>query len=220
MKRVTLFLFAGLFALAILPGPVLSASKKGTKTIKKCQDAAGRWHYGDNASAACADSKVMIINKEGIKTGVIDAPLTKAELKEREHEKAQAEQAKEQAKRDELLLSTYAHEADITYIRDRKVAQLNSLISASQDTLKPLRATLQRLEAQAQSEQESQKAVSKHTQNALEQTRSQIAKHEKAIEQRRQEQAAIKAQAAKDLKRYRELKGEPPKEKEAAATKQ
>jgi hypothetical protein len=220
MKRVTLFLFAGLFALAILPVPALSASKKGSRTIKKCQDATGRWHYGDNASAACASSKVMIINKEGVKTGVIDAPLTKAELKEREREKAQAEKAKEQAKRDELLLSTYPHENDILYIRDRKVAQLDSLIKASQDTLKPLRATLKRIEQQANAEQKSHNSVSEQTTKEIARTRSQIAKHKKAIEQRRQEQAAIKAQAAKDLKRYRELKGEPPKEKEAAVTKQ
>lgn len=208
MKTITLCLVSGVCALTLAAVPALSASKA---EIKKCRDATGRWHYGDNAAAACANSKVTIINKAGVKTGVIDAPLTAAELKEREKQQAEAEAAKEQAKRDELLLTTYSHEADILYIRDRKVAQLESSIKASTDTLNPLRATLQRMEAQAESERKANNAVSEQTEKALEQTRSQIAKHEAAIAQRRKEQQAIKAQAAKDLARYRQLKGETPK---------
>lgn len=212
MKKATLCLVSMLSAAAVILPPTAESARKQGATIKKCQDATGRWHYGDTASAACADSKVTIINKQGVKTGVVDAPPTAAELKEHEKQQAEAEQAKEQKKRDELLLATYGREADITYVRDRKVAQLESLIKASQDTLKPLRATLARLEAQAATEQKSQNGVTQRTAKELERTRSQIGKHEAAIAQRREEQAAIKAQADKDLKRYRELKGLTPKE--------
>lgn len=207
MKKATVAAFAGLCALAMLPLPAAPASK-AAGSIMKCQDANGRWHYGDTAAASCAQSKVTVIDQQGIKRGIIDAPPTAAELKEREAKKAEEERAKEQAKRDEVLLTTYSHEADILYIRDRKVAQLDALIKANQDTLVPLRATLKRLQAQAESEQKSGGTVSEQTTKALEQTNSQIAKHEEAIVQRRQEQAAIKAQAERDLARYRELKGE------------
>lgn len=206
MNKAILAAFAGFCTLALLPLPAAPASK-GAGTIMKCKDATGRWHYGDSAAASCAQSKVTVIDQQGVKRGIIDAPPTAAELKEREAKKEEEERAKEQAKRDKVLLTTYSHEADILYIRDRKVAELDASIKASQDTLIPLRATLKRLEAQAEGEQKSG-AVSEQTTKALEQTKSQIAKHEEAIAQRRQEQTTIKAQAARDLARYRELKGE------------
>jgi hypothetical protein len=207
MKKATVAAFAGLCTLAILPPPVLPASK-GAGTILKCQDASGRWHYGDSAAASCAESKITVIDQQGIKRGIIDAPPTATELKERQEKKEEEERAQEQAKRDEVLLTTYSHEDDIFYIRDRKVAQLEASIKANADTLIPLRATLKRMEAQAEAEQKSGGAVSEQTTKALEQTKSQIGKQEAAIAQRRQEQAAIKAQAARDLARYRVLKGE------------
>ena len=202
MKAITASLLAAVLAAALQP--VSAAPEAGG--IKKCRDAAGKWHYGDNAAAACANSKVTVINDHGIKKRVIDAPLTEAELKAQQQKRDEVEEAKEQAKRDEILLSTYAHEADIIYIRDRKLVQLESMIKASTDTLSPLRAALSRLEAQAAAEQKSSKAVSEQTTEALAQTRSQIAKHEAAIKQRRQEQETIKAHAQRDLERYRELK--------------
>ena len=201
MQRITLSLIAVIFAASA--APVIAASGA---TIKKCQDATGKWHYGDTAAAACAQSKITVIDKQGIKKDEIAAPLTEAELKQRDQKQAADEDAKEQAKRDELLLATYSHEADIIYIRDRKVAQLESMVKASTDTLTPLRASLTRLEAQAAAEQKSSKVVSEQTARELEQARSQIAKHEAAIAQRRQEQEAIKQQAARDLERYRALK--------------
>lgn len=191
---------------AIAALPALAAPGSSSPTIKKCRDATGKWHYGDTAAKACAHSKVTEMSEQGVKKREIAAPLTEAELKQREEKQAEVDQAKEQAKRDELLLATYAHEADIIYIRDRKIAQLQSMIKASTDTLNPLRATLTRLEAQAEAEQKSSKAVSEQTAKALEQTRAQIARHETVIVQKRQEQEAVKAQAEKDLERYRALK--------------
>lgn len=218
MKKATLSLIIGLAVVTIPPiTATFAAGQKSSLGIKKCRDATGQWHYGDTAAAACANSKVTVINQQGVKTGVIDAPPTAADLKQREAKEKEAKRAEEQAKRDQVLLTTYAHEDDITYIRDRKVAELESVIKASQDTLKPLRATLKRLEAQADSEQKSQKSVSEQTTTEIKRTRTQIAKHEEAIAQRRQEQEDIKVQAQKDLVRYRELKGE--SDKKAATTK-
>lgn len=210
MKRALLLLVPALVATAVLPAPAVAADTKGP-TIKKCRDATGRWHYGDTAAAACANAKVTVINEQGIKKREIAAPLTRDELKAREQQQVEAQEAKEQAKRDELLLATYAHEADIIYIRDRKLAQLESVIKASIDTLIPLRATLARLEAQAAAEEKANNSASEQTTKALEQTRSQITKHEAAIAQKRQEQETIKTQAQADLERYLELKSHTPR---------
>ncbi|MBI3574508.1 MAG: hypothetical protein HY083_02450 [Gammaproteobacteria bacterium] len=214
LAHVTLVLLLLGFA---LPLSATAADPKGTgKLIKKCQDAAGKWHYGDNADVACAKSKITEISQEGIKKKETAAPLTEQELKERELRKDEIEnerkQMEKQKRQDELLLSTYSHEDDISYTRDRKLAQLENSIKASEETLKSLRAVLVRLETQASEESGGGKTVPPQTAKNIAQTKSQITNHEAAVQSKRQEQEAVRKQAAADLERYRELKKAPVKQ--------
>ena len=192
--------------------PAINAhAAKGGMTIKKCQDATGMWHYGDTAADECAKSKITVMTEEGTTKKVIAAPPTAAELKERaahqEATDAARQKAEEQAKKDELLLATYGGESDITYIRDRKIAQIESSIKASEDTLKSLRAVLQRMETRSGDDAKGGKGgVDETTLKNIEMTKAQIARHESLIAQKRQEQDAMRKQYAEELKRYRELK--------------
>ena len=190
------------------------------QTIKKCKDATGKWHYGDTAAAECAKTKVTVLSDEGTTKKVIAAPPTEQELKEREsqQESIEAEQvrAQEQKRKDALLLSTYGVEDDINYIRDRKIAQIEAQVKASEETLKPLRAALTRMEAQAVDEGKDAKTAEATTKN-IELTRGQIARHEGAIAVKRQEQEALRQQYAEELKRYRELKKKSPTAATSAA---
>lgn len=202
----------------LLPAFVANAEK--APAIKKCQDATGRWHYGDTAAGECAKSKITVITEQGTTKKVIAAPPTEQELKEREarRETEEAEQKKvqEQAKKDALLLSTYGVENDIIYIRDRKIAQIETSIKASEETLKSLRAALMRMEAQAADESKGGKAgADQSTAKNIEQTQAQIARHEAVVATKRQEQEALRKQYADELDRYRELKKTQPA-KEAA----
>jgi hypothetical protein len=193
----------------LLSGPGAHAASGKSSTIKKCQDATGKWHYGDTAADECAKSKVTVITEKGTTQKVIAAPPTEAELKEREEQRetVEAEQARaeEQARKDSLLLSTYGVEDDIIYIRDRKIAQIETSIKASEQTLKPLSAALARMEAQAVDESKDAKAAEATAKN-IEMTRNQIARHEAAIATKRQEQEALRKQYTEELERYRELK--------------
>ncbi len=194
----------------LLPLSAGAADVTKGKLIKKCQDAAGKWHYGDTAAEECAKSRVTEISETGVKKKEIAAPPTEQELRERETRRGEIEreqkQAEEKKRRDELLLSTYGHEDDIAYTRDRKLAQLESMVKASEDTLKSLRAALARLEAQASEESRGGKALPAQTAKSIAQTKSQISTHEAAVQAKRKEQEAVRQQAAADLARYRELK--------------
>ncbi len=186
------------------------AAEKGI-TIKKCQDATGLWHYGDTAADECAKSKITVMTEEGITKKVIDAPPTEEELKQRaahqEAADAARQKAEEQAKKDRLLLATYGSENDITYIRDRKIAQVESAIKASQETLKSLQAALARMQAEASGDTKGGKGgADETTLKNIELTRAQIAHHESLITQKRQEQEDLRQQYAAELVRYRELK--------------
>ncbi|MFQ5994335.1 MAG: hypothetical protein ACE5K1_04525 [Acidiferrobacterales bacterium] len=215
-KPLSIILLAGFLALGLTTIDLGAAGSK----IKKCKDAQGKWHYGDRAAEECARSRVMELSDEGVTTKVIDAPLTKDEVRQRDEQQALAEeerrQAAEQARRDRQLLQTYGHEDDIIYIRDRKLTQINYTITATTRTLRPLRDTLERMEAEAGKVQSKGKPIPKDMVADIERTRAQIARHEAAMRGMRREQDAIKQQAAEDLKRYRELKqdqarGAPPK---------
>ena len=204
MKKIPILL-AVIAALGLaVPTFTVEAAK-----IKKCKDAQGKWHYGDHAARECERSKIIELSDQGVKTKEILAPATEEELAARELEKAEVEELKkraaEQAKIDRQLLATYGHEDDIIYIRDRKLVQIESTISAATATLKPLRAALVRMEEEAAATKAgSQPAKDLNAQ--IIKTKQQIARHETAMAAKRKEQEAIRAHADADLKRYRELK--------------
>lgn len=207
MRFLRALYFLLLLGLAL---PLAAADAKNGKLIKKCQDASGKWHYGDNAAEECAKSKVTEISQQGMKKKETAAPASEEELEARERRREELEQegkrVEARKRRDQLLLSTYDHEDDINFTRDRKLAQLETSIKASEDTLKSLRGALARLETQAAEESRGGKAVSPQTAKGIAQTGNQIAAHEAAIQTTRKEQEAIRKQAAADLERYRELK--------------
>lgn len=205
--------------------PTINVQAAGM-TIKKCQDATGLWHYGDTAADECAKSQVTVMTEEGATKKIIAAPPTEAELEQRaanqKAEDAAHQKAEEQAKSDALLLSTYGGENDITYIRDRKIAQIESTIKASEETIKSLQAVLARMEAQAPGEAKGSKDGKDNGTSLkdIEMTRAQIARHEALIAEKHQEQENLRQQYAEELKRYRELKKQAPDQATVPATSQ
>jgi hypothetical protein len=203
--------------------PVMVVHAASGLTIKKCKDATGQWHYGDSAAQECAKSKITVMSDEGTTKKVIAAPPTAEELKEREArqetEGAEQQRATDRAKKDALLLSTYGGEDDIIYIRDRKIAQIETSIKASEETLKTLRAALTRMEAQAADEGKGDKAADQSTLKNIEQTRKQIARHAGVVTEKRMEQEALRKQYADEMERYREIKKNQAAKAPAAAVK-
>jgi hypothetical protein len=203
MKPLLSCLIAATFAIS--SATAVAQTSKEAK-INKCQDATGKWHYGDTADEACARSKITVINNQGIAKKEIAPPATAEELKRQEAREAEIAMAKERAKQDAILLSTYSHEADITFVRDRKIAQIEANIKASNATLASLRKSLERAQEQEANERKAG-AVSEQTAKMVRQNEQQVQSHEAAIAKMRQEQEQVKQRAEADLKRYRELRG-------------
>jgi hypothetical protein len=183
-----------------------------TVKIKKCQDATGKWHYGDTADEACHQSKIIEINKRGVETKQIAAPLTEEERKAKELEQAEKEKeaqlAAERKRKDKILLGTYTSEADITAMRDRKLAEIDAQIRGSQATLKTQQDALARLQAKAKAEGNG-KPASEQTLTGVAKTETAIAKQQAFIQTKQQEQEIVKQQFQADLERYRQLKTKP-----------
>jgi len=210
LSRLALTLLASSLILHGLAG---AATEGKSPRIKKCQDAAGRWHYGDTADESCARSKVLELNKHGVRTSEIAAPLTELELKMKAVQAAAEAEAKkhteEQAASDRQLLATYGHEDDIAMARDRKIADIDASIKATEETLSSLRAAYARSRAQAADESAGGKKISAETQKELVNTQNQIRSHEALIAAKHSEKEKIRATSTAELARYRELKSRP-----------
>ena len=206
MKRKLMVILTAVVAVWSVHG---GAADNKTR-INKCQDAQGRWHYGDTAAAACAQSKIEVMDQRGLRVKEVAAPPSAAELKAREADGQAAERAKqqavEQAKRDKQLLATYGHEDDIALGRDRRLADVKAQMSTIESTLDTLRATLTRMQTQT------------GTAENIAKTEAQIAKQEAFLAERMREQESIKARYTEELTRYRELKGAAPAKTVTAPT--
>jgi hypothetical protein len=219
----TIFTILVVFLFAVISPVSVADDKKGSR-IRKCQDVAGQWHYGDSADEECARSKVIELDTRGVKRKEIAAPLTETELKTREQNREQEEKARkiveEQQRRDQQLLATYALEDDIIMTRDRKISDFEAQIKASHETLKSLRASLEKLQKQASEEQRTAKQVSPQTTKTISNNEAQIAKHEAYVEKMKREQEATRVQYQTELERFRELKRKPLPATGAADSKQ
>ena len=96
--------------------------------IAKCQDANGKWHYGNFAADVCAQSDITHMDGQGNIVGRDSRPLTDAEQlqaeKEAEQEaRVQAGLDTERADR-ERFLEIYESEQDILRMRDRKLESI------------------------------------------------------------------------------------------------
>ncbi|MDH3282101.1 MAG: hypothetical protein OEQ18_13365 [Gammaproteobacteria bacterium] len=166
-------------------------------TIKKCQDAHGKWHYGDFAAQACAQTKITEIDNQGLKVKEQDAPPTAAELQERRDQAADAEKAATAARERELLrkriLGTYDSEESIVRTRDNRVKALNQAIETDRKLRGRLVARLNRIKRD-QSLADDAESV-KH----------QIAEYDNAILSKEEMRQSIVARFAEELALYRSL---------------
>ena len=101
--------------------------------IKKCQDAEGRWHYGDVAVRACENSKVTTLSKSGFVKAEKEAPKTQQEIEVDQQELVRLE--KERLEKEELenervrILTVYESEEDIDRQRESRLATLDNSIA-------------------------------------------------------------------------------------------
>jgi len=152
------------------------------------------------------------MNKRGIETKEIAAPLTEQERKanklDQTEKEKEAQLAAERKRKDKILLSTYTNEADIIATRDRKLAEIDVQIRGSQATLKNQQDALARLQAKAKVE-ESGKPRSGQTLTSIAKTEAAIVKQQAFIQTKQQEQETVKQQFQADLERYRQLRTRP-----------
>lgn len=191
----------------------LGASMPSAAGLYKWVDENGEVHYGDAIPPDQMSSEHRELNEQGVTVNKVNRARTKEEIAA---EKARAEQEKRQreeaaaqatmrATRDRVLLDTYLTEQDMIDARDRKIAAIEGTIQITERSLKSAETTLQTFAQDAKDHEPGTPAHDK-AQTKIKEAQDQVAALQRFIGERRQEQAALRAQFEADLKRFRELK--------------
>ena len=171
-------------------------------TIKKCQGADGKWHYGDFAASECAKTKITEIDDQGLKVKERAAPLTAAELEERHKTAADKKLLAKQARERELLrkriLGTYDSEESILRTRDNRVRSLNQAIDTDQKLRSRLTARLKKIQGE------------QGLTGEVESVQNQIAEYDHAILAKEEMRQSIVQRFDQELALYRSLISGPP----------
>ncbi|MDH3689453.1 MAG: hypothetical protein OEU36_08235 [Gammaproteobacteria bacterium] len=177
--------------------------------ITKCQDAEGKWHYGDYADEECAASGLHteIDENSGLKLGEEGPPPTAEETKAEEDARAAQEAAEraaaEQKAREDKLLSIYESEQSIITARDTRLESVDNMISINNDLRQGLVEQLAKLEELRQSTSE-RDAANELDQN-IAKTHAQIAEYDAANKAKLAEREEIERKYNLDLANYRKI---------------
>ncbi len=173
------------------------------QTIKKCQDANGKWHYGDHAAFECEQSsRITEIDEEGRQVGEVEAPPTQEELDAKLHAERQLSEQENtdanQKRLDQRLLITYENPESILLTRDALLAAIDSAVDADRDLKDQLTDELRRIEASG-GPNAAENAAS---------VKQQIADFDEAIQARLAAKEIAKNRYEMEHRRYKELTGD------------
>lgn len=185
--------------------------------IEKCQDELGNWHYGDSAAAACAESKITVLDNKGVKVKEIDRPPSHEELEAREAEKKrlqeQALYEKERAIARQRILRVYPDEASILRARDQRIEGLDKNIALNEQLLGELRLRKKKLDdAPVPKDEKAKKRQDRQKSNV----QYQIDEYSGSISKLREDREKVQKKYATILEEFYDLTGTGPAQTGAA----
>jgi len=179
-------------------------------TIECWHNDQGVRECGNAVPPEYSQQRIEVLDEHGVVVDVRPAAKTKAELaQEARRKKAEQERKKReaaQARRDEILLSTFTSEHDITMARDEKLKAIDGIINVTRGTVNVLQDKLERLQKRAANIERAGRTPPKQLVDSMDSVGRQIRNKQAFIEKRREEKKDVRQKYAQDMKRFRELK--------------
>lgn len=195
--------------LPALPSPHAAEPTAG-KPVYRWVTPNGEVHYGDRVPTEYLDLERSVLNRQGLVVKTIEAAKSQQQLDEAERLGRLADQdtqrRKESAAYDNMLLNTFASEAELLAARDNKLAILEDAIRATGTRTAEQKAYLLGLLNEAIRLRNEGQPMSLKLRSDIDLYRRQIAINDGYITSRRDEQAQLKKRFTVDLVRYRTLK--------------
>ncbi|GJL80888.1 MAG: hypothetical protein DHS20C01_05220 [marine bacterium B5-7] len=175
------------------------AGVTSAQSITKCQDAEGKWHYGNYAATECGDAPITRLSESGVTEEINKSPPTveelQAEMEAREAERDALLKREENARIDALLKSKYPDEAAIIGIRDQQLAELRKQMTFNQTQLVLLNKELAALPP----------PKNEIDQQEIHDLEQRIARFERAVEQGQSAVNTTESDYKTLLERYRQI---------------
>lgn len=205
-------MLAAVALLLLLAGTAVTAQP----TLYRWVDDDGVVHYGDRVPPEYAHQSRHRLNQQGVEVGFEEGALSDEQRSEQARTAAEAEEQRraraEVARRDRMLLDTYLSVQDIENLRDQRLELLESQIQVTEIYLDNLRQRLARLHKEASrfhpySDNEDARPIPDNLAQEISQTLRSISAYEATLARTREEQEALRTSFARDITRFRELKG-------------
>ncbi len=190
----------------------------------KWTDEHGVVHYGTSVPPEYKDRAHQRLNQQGVVVAETDRAKTEEELKA-EMEAAADEAARqaaieERARNQQLLLTTYAGESDISATRDQRLEVVDRAIDASRAYISGRTRHLQRVLDRAAQLESRGHNVSDALRSSIDEIRRQISDQEGFIAEKEAERVELIDYYDVELERYREAVEERRKAREQAQSRQ
>ena len=185
--------------------------------VYRYHDARGVMHVESTLPPGQAQSGYEVLDRRTLKTLAVVAPAPSAqELAEQERRQrgaaaaqrsAQARQrdAAQQMYRDQMLLQTYASEAELIRLRDTKLETMALVLDSVQKTAGHLRSNLAQMDATVVEHEAAGRVPPVALRDARATPASDLAEQAQPPERIHADQAALPAPVESDLNRYRRL---------------
>ena len=189
--------------------------------VYRYYDARGVMHVESTLPPGQAQSGYEVLDRRTLKTLAVVAPAPSpqelAEQKRRRREAAAAQaaaqssaqarqrDATQQAYRDQMLLQTYATEAELIRLRDTKLETMALILHSVEQTVGHLRSNLAQMDATIIEHEAAGRAPPVALLDARATTAADLAEQERAAGRIHADQAAIRDTFESDLNRYRLL---------------
>jgi hypothetical protein len=207
----------------LLAGAWTAAQAAEPLRVYRYYDARGVMHVESVLPPGQAQSGYEVLDRRTLKTLAVVTPapspqeLVEQERRRREAAAAQAaaqrsaqarqRDAAQQMYRDQMLLQTYATEAELIRLRDSKLESTALILRSVEQTVGHLRSNLAQMDATVVEHQAAGRVPPADLLQARARTAADLAEQERAAERIHAEQAAIRDTFESDLNRYRLLMG-------------
>ncbi|MEJ2360567.1 MAG: hypothetical protein P8Z75_03940 [Gammaproteobacteria bacterium] len=200
-----------LLAASLVTAVAAGSAQAAGVNIKCWKNDLGIRECGNSVPPEYSQKRIEVLNDRGIVVKVIQPPKTPEQLqKEQEQalrQKQKAEAKKQQQRQDNILLNSYATERDLIMARDTNVKAAKAELDIAQSNLKMQQNVLEQLQNKAGDYERRGKQPPKRLIKRIDSTKQNIASKQATIHQREQSMKAMKARYARDLARFRKLKG-------------
>ncbi|MCM2337431.1 MAG: hypothetical protein NDI59_01795 [Lysobacter sp.] len=196
--------------LAVLASAPVAAQQKGGKKLY-CWTENGRKVCGDALPASAANAaRTEISARSGLATGQVARALTEAErataAQEAEAARTAAMEAEERERRERAMVESYTTEEELLRAFEHRITLLDETVKASSLGVAGLRQSLVSLLQRAGEAELAGKPVPAPLATSIQTQHQQLVRQQALLVRQRADRAAIDAEMAGALKRYRELK--------------